>query len=91
MSFPYKNGYGMDEDDFFSTLIWKCMEANKICARHGAFIEKASRMVEEALCEYRREYNRLYSPYRSMSLDKCYGESETPMIEWLPVEKERGL
>ena len=48
-------------------------------------------MVAEELCEYRREYNRLYSPYRSMSLDKCYGESETPMIEWLPVEKERGL
>jgi hypothetical protein len=33
----------------------------------------------------RHEQNTLYNPYRNISLNQCFGDSKTPVSEWLNV------
>ena len=81
--YPYKKGkYSVDEEDFFANLILYCKEADN-ASSSGRFRDKAFRIVEAALRKQRQEASKLYNPYRNLYLDKCYGESKTPLGEWM--------
>ena len=81
--YPYKEGtYAVDEEDFFENLVLYCEKADH-AASGGRFRDSAFRIVEAALREQRQEASKLYNPYRNLYLDKCYGESKTPLGEWM--------
>lgn len=82
--FPYKMGfYGLEEEDFFDTLVLLCMEAdpNKTASRE--FQGRACQMIQTNLAERRRETRVLYNPYQNLYLDKCYGDSQNPLETYL--------
>ena len=88
--YPYKEGtYAVDEEDFFENLVLYCEEADHT-ASGGRFRDRAFCIVEAALREQRQEASKLYNPYRNLYLDKCYGESKTPLGEWMyfPTDEE---
>lgn len=88
--YPYKEGtYAIDEEDFFENLVLYCEEADHT-ASGGRFRDRAFRIVETALRKQRQEASKLYNPYRNLYLDKCYGESKTPLGEWMyfPTDEE---
>lgn len=72
----------MAEEDFFSNLVLCCYEADANCSR-GKFFTSACCMIDAMLCEQRKETAKLYNPYRNLYLNKCYGESKTPLGEWM--------
>ena len=81
--YPYKKGtYAVDKEDFFQNLVLYCEEADH-AASGCRFRDRALRIVEAALRRQRQETNKLYNPYRNLYLDKCYGDSKTPLGEWM--------
>lgn len=81
--YPYKRGtYFVDEEDFFENLILYCEEADHALSG-GRFRDRAFRIVEAALRKQRLEASKLFNPYRNLYLDKCYGESKTPLGDWM--------
>lgn len=88
-AFPYKSGrYGMDEEDYFSTLVLLCLEAD--CGRPstGGFRAQADRLIRTELKTRRQETQKLYNPFRNLYLDQCYGDSRTPLGAWLDLSRE---
>ena len=85
--YPYKNGpCSMDEADFFMELVLCCEEFKQL---HGkAFLKRVCSTVEAHLCEERQKARKLYNPYRNLFLDKCYGDSKTPLVDWINFDKE---
>lgn len=81
--FPYINGsYIVDKDEFFQNLVLYCIEADH-AKSSGNFYERALKIVETELQKQRTEMNKLYNPHRNICIDKCYGESKTPLGEWM--------
>lgn len=72
----------MAEEDFFSSLILYCYEADTSRSR-SQFFTRACHKIDAMLCKRRKETAKLYNPYRNLYLDKCYGESKTPLGEWM--------
>ena len=72
----------MDEEDFFDDLVLYCMEADHTTSGEN-FHVRAFQIAEAALFRQRQEARKLYNPYRNLCLDKCYGESKTPLGEWI--------
>ena len=90
VKYPYEKGtYAVDEEDFFENLVLYCEEADH-AASGGKFRDRALCIVKAALREQRQEASKLYNSYRNPYLDKCYGESKTPLGEWMyfPTDEE---
>ena len=77
------------KQDFFENLVLYCEEADH-AASGGKFRDRALCIVKAALREQRQEASKLYNSYRNLYLDKCYGESKTPLGEWMyfPTDEE---
>ncbi len=50
-------------------------------------MERACKKIDAELRETMRKVYKLYSPYRNLYLDKCYGESKRPLWEWMNFSK----
>lgn len=82
----YKMGYyGLEEEDFFATLVLLCIEADKVKTTSREFQGRACRMIQTNLAERRRKTRLLYNPYQNLYLDKCYGDSKNPLETYLLV------
>lgn len=85
-AFPYRPGrYGMDEEDYFSTLVLLCLEADCGRSSSAGFPARASRLIRAELETRRQETQKLYNPFRNLCLDQCYGDSRTPLGAWLDL------
>ena len=62
-----------------------CAEAK--LATGGTFLERACKAIEADLCEQKQKMRKLYNPYRNLYLDKCYGEGNQPLVEWMDFSK----
>lgn len=83
--YPYKSGKYQLEEDFFAELILQCREA-EFCSG-GSFLERDCRAIDADLHERMLQARKLYNPYRNLYLDKCYGESKTPLGAWMDFSK----
>lgn len=43
--------------------------------------------IEANLYKQKQEKCKLYNPYRKLYLDKCYGESKRPAVDWMDFSK----
>lgn len=85
--YPYKKGkYLLEEEDFFIELIIHCKETE---LSGDAFLGRVCRAIDEDLAEQKQKVRKIYNPYRNLYLDKCYGESETQLGEWMDFSKYR--
>lgn len=66
-------------------LVVHCEEAEIL--PEGTFLERACKKIDAELRETMRKVYKLYSPYRNLYLDKCYGESKRPFGEWMNFSK----
>ncbi|MDD7446066.1 MAG: hypothetical protein PUK79_06525 [Clostridiales bacterium] len=66
-------------------LVVHCIEAEKLSG--GTFVERAHQIIDSCLREQAKKVRNLYNPYRTLYLDKCYGESKTPLSEWMNLSK----
>lgn len=64
-------------------LVVCCAEAE--ASSGSTFQKRACQKIDALLCEHIREANKLYDPYRNLYLDKCYGESKTPLGAWIDL------
>lgn len=64
------------------------MEADNAASGRN-FFDRASSIIDAVLYEQRQEARKLYNPYTNVFLDKCYGESKTPLIECMDFSKCR--
>lgn len=78
----------MDEEDYFSTLVLLCLEADCGRAAPGGFQARASRLIRAELETRRKETQKLYNPFKNLCLDQCYGDSRTPLGAWLDLSRE---
>lgn len=83
--YPYKSGKYQLEEDFFAELILQCREAESCSG--GSFLERDCRAIDADLHERMLQARKLYNPYRNLYLDKCYGESKTPLGAWMDFSK----
>lgn len=84
--YPHKSGkYQLKEEDFFAELILQCREAASCSG--GSFLERDCRAIDADLHERMLLARKLYNPYRNLYLDKCYGESKTPLGAWMGFSK----
>ena len=84
--YPYKRGkYLLDEPDFFIGLVVHCEEAELLSG--GTFLERVCKRIDADLYEQAQKVRKLYNTYRNLYLDKCYGESERPLGEWMDFSK----
>ena len=84
--YPYKRGkYLLDEPDFFIGLVVHCEEAELLSG--GTFLERVCKRIDADLYEQMQKVRKLYNPYCNLYLDKCYGESERPLGEWMDFSK----
>jgi hypothetical protein len=75
----------MEEEDFFMELVVHCIEAK--VAIGGTFLGRVRRAIEADLYKQKQEMRKLYNPYRNLYLDKCYGESKRPAVDWMDFSK----
>ena len=83
--YPYKSGKYQLEEDFFAELILQCREAESCSG--GSFLERDCRAIDADLHERMLQARKLYNPYHNLYLDKCYGESKTPLGAWMDFSK----
>ena len=53
----------------------------------GTFLGRVRRAIEADLYKQKQEMRKLYNPYRNLYLDKCYGESKRPAVDWMDFSK----
>ena len=70
-------------EDVFHDLIVCSYEAVSESGRFAKLM--AQRNIESLSQKQKKEINKLYNPYRNISLDQCFGESRTVASEWLNV------
>ena len=84
--YPYKKGkYLQDEADFFMDLVLHCEEAKHLSG--NMFLKQVCSAIEADLHEQMQQVRKLYNPYHNLYLDKCYGESKSPLSEWMDFSK----
>lgn len=88
-AFPYKVGrYGMEEEDYFATLVLLCLEADQRKRSRRKFQEQAYRQITGELERRKKETQKLYNSFRNLCLDKCYGEGKVPLGSWMNFKNE---
>lgn len=78
----------MDEEDYFSTLVLLCLEADQKRTTYRNYQAKASQIICAELEKRRRETQKLYNPFKNLYLDKCYGDSSAPLGTWMNFSSE---
>lgn len=73
----------MEQEDFFNTLVCLCAETNQTRIPLSIFQYRAFQQIRATLEERERETSKLYNPFKNLYLDKCYGESLTPLGSWM--------
>ena len=48
-------------------------------------ITRTQERIKAHIAAQNREITHLYNPYRNISLNQCFGESKTPVLEWLDL------
>ncbi len=87
--FPYKAGcYGIDEEDYFDTLVLLCLEADQEKTTRRAFQAQANLKINAELEKRKRETQKFYNPFNNLYLDKCYGDSKAPLGTWMNFSSE---
>ena len=81
--FPFRgNSIGITEkSDFFHQLVESCYALQNLHPQ-SRFFSTVCAEIQLEIAESRRENSRLYNPYRNLCLNKCYGESKTPLIDY---------
>lgn len=51
------------------------------------FLKQVCGAIEADLHEQMQQVRKLYNPYHNLYLDKCYGESKSPLSEWMDFSK----
>lgn len=88
-AFPYKTGhYGIDEEDFFATLVLLCLEVDQRKTTLRKFQAEAYQRINTELKKRKQETQKLYNPFKNLYLDKCYGDSKVPLGAWLNFSSE---
>ena len=78
----------MDKEDFLSTLICHCYEANQQKS-FDAFFSIAYTRIQADLKDTKAEVTKIYNPFRNLFLDKSYGENNKPLVDWMDFSKLR--
>lgn len=88
-AFPYRAGcYGIEEEDYFSMLVLLCLEADARKTTPKKFYAQACQKIDAELTKRKQETQQLYNPFRNLYLDKCYGDSKTPLGAWMNFNSE---
>ena len=66
-------------------LVLHCEEANHLSG--NMFLKQVCGAIEADLHEQMQQVRKLYNPYHNLYLDKCYGESKSPLSEWMDFSK----
>lgn len=82
---PFLN-YQLSEDDFHEMVSLCCCISDRVRDR---FVKRATEAIRDFFAEQRRENNILYNPYRNISLDQSYGDSNSCVSDWLNVSDWR--
>ncbi len=69
-------------EDQFHDMILCCYEI-AAGGRHNSFANEAKQQIMEMQKEERKRDNAINNPYRNFSLNQCFGDSKTPVSEWL--------
>lgn len=80
-----KGKYLHDEADFFIGLVLHCEEAKLLSG--SKFLKRVCSAIEADLYEQTQKVYRLYNPYCNLYLDRCYGESKSPLVECMDFSK----
>ena len=67
-----------EKDDFFYELVTLCIEAGG-----RDFLTRVCKSIDAALYEHKMMKRILYNPYRNLYMGQCYGDSKTPLIDWM--------
>lgn len=78
----------MDKEDFLSTLVCHCYEANHQKS-FDAFFSIAYSRIQADLNDAKKKVTKIYNPFCNLFLDKCYGESNNALVDWLDFSKLR--
>lgn len=70
-----------EKDDFFYELVTLCIEAQHAGGRD--FLMRVCKSIDAALYEHKMMKRILYNPYRNLYMGQCYGDSKTPLIDWM--------
>lgn len=74
-----------EEADFFCELVTRCIETQR--AGESNFLARACRNIDAVLYEHKMKMRILYNPHRNLYMDRCYGDSITPLGEWMDFSK----
>ena len=74
------------EDDLHEMILC-CYEAWKTQKRSPA--EHARAAIADGIKKRKREASTLYNKHRNISLDQCFGESKTPVADFLNLSEWR--
>ena len=70
-----------EKDDFFYELVTLCIEAQHAGGRD--FLTRVCKSIDAALYEHKMMKRILYNPYRNLYMGQSYGDSKTPLIDWM--------
>lgn len=70
---------------WFMDLVLHCEEARHLSG--NMFLKQVCSAIEADLHEQMQQVRKLYNPYHNLYLDKCYGESKSPLSEWMDFSK----
>ena len=83
--YPYKSGkVPVEEEDFFAGAYPPVQRSGVLFGR--LIFERDCRAIDADLHERMLQARKLYNPYRNLYLDKCYGESKTPLGAWMDFQ-----
>lgn len=75
-------------EDTFRDMMTVCFEVDhEVIHKKTRFKGAAIKKINEYLYKKRQEEHRLYNPYRTLFLDKCYGDSKVPLGAWMNFSK----
>lgn len=70
----------LTEDDFHD-MVFLCYSIPT--QARDRFVCKATEAIREFFAEQRRKNNTIYNPYRNISLNQCFSDSNSPASDWL--------
>lgn len=74
-----------EKADFFYELVTLCIETQHVGGRD--FLARVCESIDAVLREHKMMMRFLYNPYRNLYMDKCYGDSKVPLVEWMDFSK----
>lgn len=66
-----------------------CCEQSEVYGTGALFRQKVASAIAAARKKHNRETNKLYNPFRNVSLDLCYADSQIPLAERRNLSNEQ--